>query len=88
MKEHKEKGVKSAKYTKNHEFLKLECVWECDNRGLASKLEYKIKQLDKKQKEELIINKNLKQYFRNILDCDEYILYNFEELDEGNEYSK
>ena len=46
MKEHFSQGVKSAKYTKNHEALKLECVWECEDRGLATRLEYQIKQLD------------------------------------------
>ena len=53
MKEHKEKDVKGAKYTRRHEFLKLECVFSSENRVSASKLEYHIKRLSKKEKEDI-----------------------------------
>ena len=54
LKEHKEKGEKAAKYTLRHEAVKIEIAWESENRVLASKLEFNIKKLMKKQKEELI----------------------------------
>lgn len=85
MKEHKEKGIKGAKYTKNHEYMKIECAWECEDRGLASKLEYQIKQLEKKQKEELILTQDLKQFLKDKVDCDEYVIIDVEGLNEENE---
>ena len=63
MKEHFSQGVKSAKYTKNHEALKLE---------------YQIKQLDKKDKEELILTQDLKQFLKDKVDCDEYVIMDVE----------
>lgn len=54
LKEHKEKGEKTAKYTLRHEAIKMEIAWKSENRVLASKLEFNIKRLMKKQKEELI----------------------------------
>lgn len=59
LKEHKEKGEKTAKYTLRHEAVKMEIAWESENRVLASKLEFNIKKLTKKQKEELIKNPKL-----------------------------
>lgn len=59
LKEHKEKGEKTAKYTLTHEAVKMEIAWESENRVLASKLEFNIKKLAKKQKEELIRNPKL-----------------------------
>ena len=52
--EHLNKEDKCAKYTVNHPAKKLEISWETENRILASKLEYHIKKLSKKEKEELI----------------------------------
>lgn len=43
-----------AKYTKSHQPLKLECVWQCKDRSQASKLEYHIKKLSKIRKEQII----------------------------------
>lgn len=54
MKEHFGAGEKSAKYTRSHAALKLEAAWQTENKALASKLEYWIKQLSKAQKEILI----------------------------------
>ena len=58
MKEHLNKDDKCAKYTLNHTVKKLEISWKTENRILASKLEYHIKKLSKKDKEELIQNPN------------------------------
>lgn len=63
LKEHKEKGEKTAKYTLRHEAEKMEIAWESENRVLASKLEFNIKKLTKKQKEELIKNPKLLKSF-------------------------
>lgn len=63
LKEHKEKGEKTAKYTLRHEAEKFEKAWESANRILASKLEFYIKKLSKKQKEELIRNPKLLEKF-------------------------
>lgn len=53
--EHKS-GAKGAKYTKAHKPLGIEAVWESETKGNALKLEYKIKQLTKSEKEDLIEN--------------------------------
>lgn len=54
MEEHKGRGKKAARYTRTHGFLKLEIVFEADSWSEAARLEYAIKQLGKKEKEELI----------------------------------
>lgn len=56
MEEHFSKDKNCAKYTYRHTAKKLEKVWETEDRKLASKLEYHIKQLSKLQKEQLIKN--------------------------------
>lgn len=56
MDEHFHKTKQCAKYTLHHPAKKLECVWKSENRKLACKLEYHIKQLSKVQKEFLISN--------------------------------
>lgn len=63
LKEHKEKGEKTAKYTLTHSAVKMEIAWESENRVLSSKLEFNIKKLAKKQKEELIKNPKLLNKF-------------------------
>lgn len=63
LKEHKEKGEKTAKYTLSHSAVKMEIAWESENRVLSSKLEFNIKKLTKKQKEELIKNPKLLNEF-------------------------
>lgn len=54
LKEHKQKGEKTAKYTMRHSAIKMEIAWESENRVLASRLEFHIKTLKKQQKEQLI----------------------------------
>ena len=73
LKEHKEKGEKTAKYTLRHEAVKMEIAWESENRVLASKLEFNIKKLTKKQKEELIKNpKLLSEFLRDKIQSELY----------------
>ena len=71
MKEHFTK-VKAAKYTYTHKAKKLEAVWQSENRVLASKLEYRIKQLTKAKKEELIHKNNLVQLLQETIDGSQY----------------
>lgn len=78
LKEHKEKGEKTAKYTLRHEVEKMEIAWESENRVLASKLEFNIKKLTKKQKEELIKNpKLLDKFLGEKIDSDLYKKVNY-----------
>lgn len=58
MEEHFSKSEKCAKYTFTHSAKKLEAAWKSENRVLASKLEYRIKQLERKEKEALINDNN------------------------------
>lgn len=54
MSEHFTKGAKCAKYTLRHGAKSLEAVWEVETRSDALRLEYRIKQLTKCDKEQLI----------------------------------
>lgn len=75
MKEHFSKVNNCAKYTNTHGAQKLECVWETENRVLASKLEYRIKKLTKNQKEILIKNKDLKEFLEDKIETNLYKMY-------------
>lgn len=70
---HSSKNEKCAKYTRNHTAKRIECVWESENRVLASKLEFHIKTLSKKQKEKLILNNNLEELLSEKVDCNKYL---------------
>ena len=72
MEEHFSKDPKSAKYTKSHKPIKLECVWESENKVSASKLEYRIKHLTKDQKEDIIKNHSLEKYLGEKIECKNY----------------
>ena len=72
MEEHFSKDKKCAKYTMSHNAKKLERVWKTENKVLASKLEYRIKELPKSQKEELIKNKCLEKYFSEKIETEKY----------------
>ncbi len=72
MKQHFSKAKEGAKYTKSHDAIKLEACWRCKNKSLALKLEYWIKTLNKKQKENLIINKRINIYLKNKVDSRYY----------------
>lgn len=72
--EHCTKGKKCAKYTSTHQVKKLEIAWKTENRIYASKLEYYIKTLEKKQKEKLIKNpeEKLKEFLTEKIDINKY----------------
>ena len=75
MEEHFSKDKKCAKYTLSHNAKKLESVWKTENKVLASKLEYRIKELAKQQKEELIKNKKLDKYLSEKIECEKYAVW-------------
>jgi len=78
MQEHFTKNEKCAKYTKRHQAIKLERAWESENRTYASKLEYWIKQLPKKQKEELIKSPTrLEEILANKIEIEKYQSSNY-----------
>jgi len=62
-----------ARYTGSRKVLKIEAAWTSENRETASRLEYRIKKLSKKQKERLIRDE---EYFYSIfaekIDCSCY----------------
>lgn len=62
--EHREDKVKGAKYTKAHKPKKIAAAWEAGTKSDASKLEYRIKKLEKAEKEKLIseFSENLELY--------------------------
>ena len=71
--EHISKANKGAKNTKAHAVESIEFCMVCQNRSIASKMEYRLKTLSKKQKENLIQNHdNLKIYFQDQLDLSLY----------------
>lgn len=72
MMEHFTKGKKCAKYTLNHEAKVLECVWQSENRILASKLEFHIKTLKKKDKEKLILDDSMLELLKAKVDINSY----------------
>lgn len=73
LEEHKSQSEKSAKYTRTHKVIKMETAWTSENRVLASKLEYHIKRLTKKQKEELIITNDLEKVLGNKIEVNSYL---------------
>ena len=62
--EHREDKVKGAKYTKAHKPKEIAAAWEVGTKSEASKLEYRIKKLEKAEKEKLIseFSENLELY--------------------------
>ena len=52
--EHFGRTEKCAKYTRSHQAEALEALWTAPDRSLASRLEYRIKQLPKAKKLRLI----------------------------------
>lgn len=64
---------RGAKFTKSHKPEKIVAVWKTKNRSEASKLESRIKQLDKSDKLLLIgDNKYFKGHFVGLVDCRKY----------------
>ncbi len=71
MKEHFSKNQKCAKYTASHTAKQLEALWQSESRSAALKLEFRIKQLTKPQKEKLISENDL-SVFKDQIDAENY----------------
>lgn len=72
LEEHISKDKNGAKYTKSHDAVKLEIAWKSKDKSLACKLEYYIKTLTKKQKEDLIQGAKISNYLSGKVDCRRY----------------
>lgn len=70
--EHVLKLPQGAAYTKSRNVTRLEALWSAEDRSLASKLEYKIKQLTKLKKEQLILKSEDDDSYIRITDLSEY----------------
>ena len=69
---------KGAKYTHSKKVIKFEIAWQTSSRSLASKLEYKLKQLKKQEKEHLIKSTCSLAFFIGDSICDnDYIKVDF-----------
>lgn len=85
VKEHIEKDKKCAKYTSSHSATKLERAWISEDRIYASKLEYWIKKLTKKEKEDLIrCPRMLNKLLGDKVDSKKYKLINHKLKEEKN----
>ena len=54
LKEHYHQLPNCAKYTRSHPMKGIKCIWQTDDKVTACQLEYRIKELTKKQKVALI----------------------------------
>ena len=68
---------KGAKFTKSHKPKKIVAVWKTKTRSDASKLEARIKQLEKGEKILLIDdNSHFKLFFKGLIDCRKFTRIN------------
>lgn len=63
MNEHFNQDVRCAKYTRTHPPVALCAAWESSDRAIASRLEYRLKQLPKARKEVLAGGGSLSEIF-------------------------
>ena len=71
IKEHFGRSKKCAKYTFSNQVKKLEIAWQAENRAMACKLEYHLKQLSKKDKEDIIQTEKL-ELLNSKIECNRY----------------
>ena len=72
MKQHFSKDKRCARYTRWHTAKQLEAAWESEDRASASRLEYRIKQLTREQKERLIAEDAFAALLGEVLPSEEY----------------
>lgn len=70
---------RGAKYTKSHQPEKIEAIWRSKDKSLACKLEYYLKRLTKKQKEEIIAGTKISKYLKEKIDGRRY--YRIKEIE-------
>lgn len=68
----KHSSGKGAKYTKSHQVERVEIAWRSKTKSLACKLEYHLKELTKKQKEEIINGEKLNTFLKGKIDARRY----------------
>ena len=73
MKEHASAAATAAKYTRSHKILSLEAVWSSRDRSSASRLEYAIKTLNKKEKEAILASPKMLFFYLPRLDREDYV---------------
>lgn len=73
MKDHLGQGKKCAKYTRSHKLVSLEAVWSSADRATASRLEWYLKTLTKKKKEELILHPALLTQLLPAVEKEDYV---------------
>ncbi len=79
--EHINKTKKCAKYTLSHPAKKLEIAWMSENKVLASKLEFYLKKLSKREKEMIIIdNSKFETLLSTKIDIDSYKILNISKM--------
>jgi len=61
MRTHFSGSARAARYTRAHPPLRPECVWQCESKGEALQLEYRIKQLTREEKLALIAGAELSE---------------------------
>lgn len=71
-KEHITKNENCAKYTRTHQALRIESAWKTKSRVNASRLEFYIKKLNKKQKEEIVNGEDLRRFLEDKIEINEY----------------
>lgn len=81
MKEHAAQGKKSAKFTRSQKIISLEALWSSADRSTASRLEYGLKTLTKKQKEAVLKTPSLLFFLLPMLEKEDYIFHPKANLD-------
>ena len=72
MRQHFSKDKRCARYTRWHTAKQLEAAWESEDRASASRLEYRIKQLTREQKERLIAEDAFAALLGEVLEAEDY----------------
>lgn len=80
MEEHRSGTCPHSKYTRTHPPKELCAAWESSDRASASRLEYRLKQRTKPQKEILAAGGALSQVFEDLEFCSQYRSLASEEL--------
>ena len=81
MKEHKERRPNCAKYTRAHPVKRLRALWETEHYDDARKAEYAVKQLTRKQKDQLIaVPERLKELCPKLAELEFMPVKDFEEI--------
>ncbi len=81
MKDHAAQGKKCAKFTRGRGVVALEALWSSADRSTASRLEYRLKTLTKKEKEALIAAPRQLSLFLPMIDKEDFVYHPKAKLD-------